>query len=212
MAAADVLCKICNKRRPRRFCPGVSGDICAICCGTEREVTIACPLECSFLREAHEREQGTGVDPETFPHPEVKIDESFLRRNEPLLIICAAATAKAALETEGAIDYDVREALAAIVQTYITSQSGLIYQTRPNNPIARAIGDAVQQRISDVREKLTEIRDAELLGIFIFLQRIELQHNNGRPKGRACIDCFRQFFPSAPKDSASSPSSGLILT
>ena len=41
-------------RRPKRFCPGVRGDICTICCGTEREITVDCPLDCVYLREAHQ--------------------------------------------------------------------------------------------------------------------------------------------------------------
>src|SRR5438270_311540 len=52
-----VLCKICQKRRARRFCPAVSGDICSICCGTEREVSLTCPLSCEYLQEAHKREK-----------------------------------------------------------------------------------------------------------------------------------------------------------
>ena len=45
-------CRICDTRKPRRYCPGVTGDICSICCGNEREVTVDCPLDCPFLVEA----------------------------------------------------------------------------------------------------------------------------------------------------------------
>src|SRR3954447_7745489 len=106
-AVGDVLCKICNKRRPKRFCPGVRGDICAICCGTEREVTVTCPFECPFLQEARLRAPEREVDPRHFPHPEIKINEEFLRKNEPLLLLTAGAFAKASVETQGAIDFDV---------------------------------------------------------------------------------------------------------
>ncbi len=36
-------CPICDTRKPRRHCPGVHGEICSICCGNEREVSISLP-------------------------------------------------------------------------------------------------------------------------------------------------------------------------
>ena len=194
-AAAEVLCRICNKRRPKRFCPGVGGDICAICCGTEREVTVTCPFECPFLREARLRDPEPDIDPRKFPHPEIKIDEGFLQKNEALLLLTAGALAKAAINTEGAIDYDVRESLESLVRTYLTTQSGLIYESRPANILAARIHAAVQERMSEFRERIPQIRDAEVLGVLAFLQRLEIQHNNERPRGRRFIDRMREFFP-----------------
>src|SRR5687767_6973456 len=77
MTGEQTACAICNTRRPRRYCPGVSAHICPICCGTERENTISCPLDCQYLMEARVREKELEIDPKQMPHPEVKIDESF---------------------------------------------------------------------------------------------------------------------------------------
>jgi hypothetical protein len=44
------------------------------------------------------------------------------------------------------------------------------------------------------------IRDVDVLGILVFLHRMELQHNNGRAKGRAFIDFLRQYFPQKPSE------------
>jgi hypothetical protein len=132
-------CVICNTRRPRRYCPGVAGDICPVCCGTERENTVSCPLDCQYLREARAREKDPYVDPDQFPYKEINVDESFLRRNEPLLIFLASGLATTALETDNAIDNDIREALASLVRTYVTLQSGIVYEARPDNPIAGRI-------------------------------------------------------------------------
>src|SRR5437899_10325772 len=81
-----VTCKICQTRRPRRYCPGVEGDICSICCGTEREVTISCPLECEHLRESRLREKMPDVNPDNFPNRDVRITEQFLSEHEPLVL------------------------------------------------------------------------------------------------------------------------------
>jgi hypothetical protein len=74
----------------------------------------------------------------------------------------------------------------------------LVYESRPDNVIAARIYAAVQERIAELRERVPQLRDADLLGILAFLQRLELQKNNGRPKGRAFIHFLRQYFPSEP--------------
>ena len=198
-----MACKICETRKPRRYCPGVEGNICAICCGTQREVTVDCPLECPYLREAHEREKKPDLDPKQFPNADIRVNDEFLRRNEPLLIIIAAVLAQKARESRATIDKDVGEALESLVRTYRTLQSGLVYESRPESPHARSLQTAVQEKLEDVRRRLAEagqpavLRDADVLGIVTFLQRLEISHNNGRPKSRAFIDFLQHFFPAA---------------
>ena len=107
----EMACAICETRRPRRFCPGVHGDICSICCGTEREVTVDCPLDCEYLREgapAREARAPTGAE---FPNRDIQVTEKLLRDNELLLTFLSDTIFRAAMEVPGAIDCDVREAL-----------------------------------------------------------------------------------------------------
>ena len=66
-SAVSTLCKLCEKKRARRYCPGVSGEICPICCGTERENTIDCPSECEYLQEARLREKPIPLTEAEFP-------------------------------------------------------------------------------------------------------------------------------------------------
>lgn len=203
-------CKICGVRRPRRYCPGVGGDICPLCCGNEREVTVNCPLDCVYLREARSREKLPDVDPRTFPNADIKVSEDFLRRNEALLIATAAALARASLDTQGAVDSDTREALDSMIRTYRTLQSGLYYESRPDNILAASVQRGVKEAIEQLQQQASEsgvtIRDAEVLGVLAFLQRLGIQHTNGRPKGRAFIHFLQQFFP------AEEQNSGLIAT
>lgn len=214
MAEGQVSCAICNIRRPRRYCPGVGGDICPICCGTERENSVSCPLDCPYLRDARSRERAPELDAKDLPHPDIPIDEAFLQRNEPLLILLASGLANAALADQRAIDTDAQEALAALTQTYRTLQTGLYYNAAPQNPIAARIVERVQNRIREVEEIVSKnggaIRDSDLLGVLVFLQRLERQRNNGRRKGRAFIDFLREFFPPEPLKPEEPPPS-LIL-
>jgi len=49
---------------------------------------------------------------------------------------------------------------------------------------------------------MTKTRDADILAVLAFLQRLELDHNNGRKRGRAYLDFLRAFFPGAEAPAA----------
>ncbi|MGE5645785.1 MAG: hypothetical protein ACM336_08335 [Acidobacteriota bacterium] len=206
-----MVCKICNVRKPRRMCPGVGGEICAVCCGTSREETISCPLDCEYLREARGHEKPPEVDPKQIPNLDIEVTDSFLREHEPLLAFTMRAVAGAALTDGNAVDFDVREALDAMVRTLRTRASGLYYDTKPSNLIAAGVQARVEQNIEEFRRAATEryglttIRDAEVLGVLAFLERIEYQVNNGRKRGRAFIDFLRSQTPAAPDQPGESP-------
>jgi hypothetical protein len=194
----------------------VHGDICTICCGTEREVTVDCPLDCIYLQEAHKHERTAPADPSSFPNQDIRVTEEFLREREPLLLYTARTLLDAALATHGATDFDVREALESLVRTYRTLQSGVYYETRPSNPIAGNVFSLVQSGVAEFRKLETErtgmaqIRDADILGILVFLQRLELDNNNGRKRGRAYLDFLRSFFPERADEPAAATSSLIV--
>lgn len=206
-------CKICEMRKPRRHCPGVSGEICSLCCGNEREVTISCPLDCPYLAEARLHEKPSAPSPEEVPNQDVQVTEQFLRDHEPLLMFLGSRLLEASLASAGAIDSDVREALQSLIRTYRTLQSGLYYETRPANLVAAGIHERMQEAIEALRKQLAEesappVRDAEILGTLVFLERVELHQNNGRPRGRAFLDYLRAYFPHSQASVA--PASPLI--
>lgn len=200
-----ILCKICGKRRARRHCPAVHGDICAICCGTEREVSLSCPLECEYLQEAHRREKPTPSDEKQLPDPDIAVTEEFLRDHEELLLFCMVSLVEAALRTSSATDADALEALDALIKTYRTTESGLLYETRPVNTIAAAVQRAFSasledyQKIRAERENLS-YRNAEILGVLVFLRRLGQGNQNGRPRGRMFLDLLRQMTPATARD------------
>ena len=208
-------CAICGIRKPRRHCPGVHGDICTVCCGTEREQSVDCPLDCVYLREAHAHEKPPDFDPDSVPNADIEVTEEFLRANEVLLAFIGTAVYEGALDlgaqatTRMAVvggsnisctDYDVREGLEALVKTYRTLSAGLYYESLPVNTFAAAIVDSVQARLADLKKRETEatgstsIRDATVLSILAFLQRLEYGHNNGRRRSRAFIDFLAGFY------------------
>jgi hypothetical protein len=196
-----MTCKICGIRRAKRSCPAVQGEICSVCCGREREESLACPLECQYLRAARLHERGEPVNPDAFPNQDIRVTDAFLRENEPLLVALGRATLLAGLETHGAVDNDVREALAGLIRTYRTMASGLYYQSAPDNAIAAEIFRRIQDAAAEFRRaeterlQMTRTRDADVLGVLAFLQRLEIDRNNGRKRGRAFLDFLRGQFP-----------------
>lgn len=193
-------CKVCGKNRAKRRCPALNGDICSACCGSQREVSIDCPLDCFYLREAREHDQPVELVQADIPNQDVQISETFLRQQEQLILWLANALTRG-MESGKAVDPDAREALEALIRTYRTLESGLIYESRTPNPYAEGIQEALKAAIEDLRKLLTEktgmqtLRDKDLLGTLVFLQRLELQHANGRRRGRAFFDFLRAHFP-----------------
>ena len=189
-------CVLCETRKPRRHCPAVNGDICPQCCGTSREVTLECPFDCDYLREARIHEKLADVDPATFPHQDVKITEGFIVRQEPLLLAAAAALAEGAFEANHAYDSDVKEALEAMIRTYRTALPGLSYQALPDNDVAASILRRARGRIEAMAAP-----DVEVLGVLVFLQRMALDNDNERVKSRRFMDVLRIHFPGKKNES-----------
>jgi hypothetical protein len=195
-----LICAICKIRKARRYCPGVSGEICTICCGTGREETVDCPLPCEYLREAHRHEKATVPEPAAVPNTDIEIKEGFLVENETLLAFLAITIFEGATAIPGVTDWDVRDAFDALIRTYRTRQSGLYYETRPENAHAARIAGHLQQEIAKATEQdfkargATAIRDSTVLGLLAFLQRLEYTYNNGRKRSRAFLDFLQGFF------------------
>ncbi|HEY7209974.1 MAG TPA: hypothetical protein VH477_06845 [Bryobacteraceae bacterium] len=209
-----VLCKICGKRRARRACPAVQGDICPICCGTEREVSLSCPLECEYLQEAHKHEKPVLAEGHQVSYRDVEVSESFLRRHEELALFCVYALYQAAQRTAGAIDTDAIAALEAVIQTERTAQSGLIYESKPENFVALGVQRSFAASLEDYRklqaerEPLAPVRSSDLLCALVFLHRLGQQNQNGRPRGRMFLDILRQM---TPEKAVEEQPSGIII-
>jgi hypothetical protein len=187
----------------------VGGDICAPCCGSEREITVDCPLDCEYLREARKHEKMRELSDDDFPNKDIRVTEPFLNEHGPLLDAVARSLVTTALAVPGAIDADARDALASLIRTYRTLQSGLVYETRPSNPMAGYIHHAVQTGVEEFRREMREragisaVRDSEVLGILVFLERLGIQFDNGRRRGRAFLDHLAAYFSPQAQEGSS---------
>jgi hypothetical protein len=193
-----MACAICRTRRPRRSCPGVHGDICAICCGKEREVTVDCPFDCEYLQEARKHEPPAKIDAATLGNPDIRVTEEFLESHSLLMLAVGGAVLGAAAQAR-AVDSDVREALASLIQTYRTLQRGVIYESLPANLMAANLFREVQALVDAYLQQetrrlgMTKTRDSDVLRGLVFFERLALARNNGRPRSRAFLDLLREL-------------------
>jgi hypothetical protein len=191
-----MACAICQTRRPRRYCPGVRGDICPICCGTEREVTVDCPLDCEYLQQARQHEKITNVEPGQIPFPEIQVSEKVMDENPALLSFLARTVLTTALSIPRVVDADVREALEALTRTYRTLESGVYYESVPANLLAAGLYRRLQEQLAEYRRQetqqlgVTKTRDGHVLAYLVFLDRVAVSYNSTRPRSRAFLSAL----------------------
>ena len=191
------LCRICHTKRAKRPCPGVSGDICSLCCGEQREVNISCPLDCQFLQEARRHEKGMEDLSDKLPHPEITVTESFIDDYEELIVFCLFTLADAALRTPGVVDADLLEALEALISNQRALNAGVIYQTKPTNQLSASIQSQFERSLADFQkqrsgtEGLQPYQGWEILNSLAMAERTAVLEQNGRPRCRAFIDLLR---------------------
>jgi len=200
-----VSCPVCEKRKAVRFCPAKAEKICAVCCGTGREVTIDCPVDCSYLAAAHryEDQQQRSLPADT-PFLEDRIPGEVIHDHQQLMAALAFTIAKFCAAQPSAADPDVLAALQALAETYKTLGSGLYYERPPVLPLPKDLYAALTAFLNDIKQKasaagLPALRDADIFHVVVFLFRMGLLRTNGRSRSRRFIEFLRGQFPQAPE-------------
>lgn len=199
-------CPICEKRKAERFCPAKAEKICAVCCGREREVTIDCPSDCTYLISAHRYESEHPRDiPANTPLLDETIPQDVVHTHQQLMAALAFSIAKFCAAQPAAVDNDILAALEALAHTYKTLSSGLIYEKPPQAPLPRELYGEVIAFLDEIRKQQAErgasasFKDTEVFYLLVFLYRMGLLRTNGRPRSRLFIEFLRGQFPEAPE-------------
>ena len=199
-------CPICEKRKAFRFCPAKAEKICAVCCGTEREVTIDCPADCTYLIAAHRYESEHPRDlPADTPLLDENIPQYIIHTHQQLMAALAFSIAKFCAAQPAAVDTDILAALQALAQTYKTLSSGLIYEKPPQLPLQGELYAALVTLLDEIKKQQADraasgsFKDTEVFCLLVFLYRMGLLRTNGRPRARLFIEFLRGQFPQAPE-------------
>ena len=123
-------CPICQKRKAGRFCPAKAEKICAVCCGSEREITLDCPESCPYLQQArtHEptRSQEELAGEELFL--DVDAGQRFYYEREPLIagLLTTVISSGRRIATTGRYrPYPIAGAVLAGAGMFLLSRLGL---------------------------------------------------------------------------------------
>lgn len=210
-----MTCPICRRRKPKRFCPAKAETICAVCCGTEREVTIDCPSDCAYLGASrsydHDRRE---IDWSKVPFPDAKIPASFVEAHMKLLLALSYTICLQAREDHLLVDTDVLASLQALAETYRTLSSGLYYEKPPDYRVQRELYEKLKAAVEDFKKGeiqqtgMTGVGEKDVRDAAIFLTQLGATHTNGRPKSHAYLDFLRTQFKA---EEFSKPASNIVL-
>lgn len=201
--AEKLICPICQKRRAERYCPAKGERICAIDCGTEREVTIDCPIDCSYLVAAHRWELGhpKPIAEGEVPFPDVSLPPELIHTRQSVVAGLGYAILIFAVEQRSLTDAEVFTAVQALAETRRTLLSGIYYERPPDNLIAAGLYAALAKFIDDEKKHAAErpeypaLKDAEIFHILVFFLRFGKLRSNGRPRTREFLTFLRSTIP-----------------
>jgi hypothetical protein len=201
--ANKQICPICNKRRAERYCPAKDEKICAVDCGTEREVTIDCPSDCAHLIAAHRWEQShpKPLAESEVPFPDVSFSSDIVRARENVLSELGYTVAIYAKGQRSLTDSDAFAAIKALAETRRTLISGIYYEKLPEIPVAAGLYAALAKYLDDEKTREAEhpefpaLKDTEIFYLLVFFVRFARLRSNGRPRTRAFLDFLRSQFP-----------------
>ncbi len=210
-----MACPICQKRKPQRFCPARGEDICSVCCGTEREVTIDCPSDCTYLIASRtyglERKK---FDWSKLPFADVKIQASFAHEHVPLLNALTYTICVYARDNAYTVDSDVQASLQALAESYRTLSSGIYYEKPPDHRVQRDLYNKLKAGIEEYKRAEAQspnaagVREADIRDALIFFTQLGATYSNGRPKGRPFLDMLRSQIKA---EEFAKPASNIVL-
>ena len=211
-------CAICEKRPPKRFCPAKGEKICAICCGEGREVTIDCPIDCSYLIAAHryEAEHRKPTPREEFPYPNVQFPVDFVYQHWPFVSGLSGTILRFQMEAKDLHDAAIIDALRALAETYRTLGTGIYYERPPDSPGARTLYGHLAAFLQEFKKEesgragFSTLKDSEIFQLLVFLLRVGRQETNGRPLSRSFLGFLREKFP-LPAAAAEQETSRIII-
>jgi hypothetical protein len=198
-----VSCPICQKRKAGRFCPAKAEKICAVCCGTEREITIDCPADCAYLLSAHRyEEQHPRSMPANTPLLDVRLSSDVVHRQPQLLSAMAFTIAKFCAAQPAATDPDVLAALQALAESYKTLVAGIVFEQPPAPALQHELYNSLAAFFTEAKQQPEQtasgsIKDGAIFQLLVFLYRMGILRTNGRSHSRRFIEFLRGQFPGA---------------
>lgn len=147
-------CVLCEKRKPKRFCPAKRTSICPVCCGEKRGVEINCPLDCQYYVEGQKQHQ------QKMMQQRIKKEgtRSYVRKAElykhnPELFAHLEKGFVAIFRADKSLtNKDLVSGLSLAYQTLETEKKGIIFQHQSGNQYADEISNHVLSIVGQFKD------------------------------------------------------------
>ena len=208
-----AMCPLCSERAGKRYCPAKDTQICAVCCGTKREVEIDCPSSCPYLKASRSYEAEKRI-----PDPELaakanRYDDNFISKYNPILDAITLSVAQERGGSPWLVDNDVIEVYKALTATMKTLSSGIYYETQPEGSLRLSLFRRLKGLLDEMMQpdpaavgKVLKVSEA--IDVLEFLTLAAQVNSSIRPKSRRYLDWASEISGHIPQ---AQQSSGLIL-
>lgn len=206
-------CPLCSDRPGKRYCPAKGSQICAVCCGTKREVEIDCPASCPHLIAGRSYEAEKRIpDPELARKVE-KYSNEFVYRYSQVLDAISRSVVEERLQSPWLVDNDVVEVYKSLCATMKTLSSGIYYESLPDGSVRISLFRRLKAQIDELMQPAPNadrptLKVSEALDALDFLTFAAQANSSVRPKSRRYLDWLTSMSGLA---SSAEQSSGLIL-
>ena len=147
-------CILCEKRKPKRYCPAKRTSICPVCCGEKRGVEINCPLDCPYFVEGQKHHQ------QKMLHQRIKKEgvQSYVRKaelykhNPELFARLEKGFVSIFRADKSLTNSDLVSGLDLAKKTLETEKKGFIYQHQSGNEYADEISNHVLSIVSEYKD------------------------------------------------------------
>jgi hypothetical protein len=167
--------------------------ICAVCCGTKREVEIDCPGSCVHLQAGRSYEsERKQIDPELIAKAR-PFDQTFLSEYGPFLELLGRALAEERFNSPWLVDAEVAAVYKALHATMKTLSGGIYYETLPEGTSGLSLFRKLKRFLDSLMSPGPEaqhraLRVSEVLGLLDFLLLAVSVNSSGRPRSRQYLD------------------------
>jgi hypothetical protein len=148
-------CPLCQHRRPKRECPALGQTICAVCCGTKRQIEINCPPDCSYLSSAraHPAASVQRRRERDFQVLQPLIQDLNGPQYRLLLAFQAVILKHAGSALPSPLDADVGDAAGALARTFETAGKGIIYEHQASSVPAQRLAGEMRALVGQIERE-----------------------------------------------------------
>src|SRR5215470_9972975 len=205
-------CPLCSRRSGKRYCPAIAEPICAVCCGTKREVEIDCPSSCSYLKASRSYEAEKPIIDSELMAKIRQYDNTFIERYHHVLDAINKGVVEERMSSPWLVDHDVIEAYKALAATMRTLSSGIYYESLPAGPVRLALFRRLKDTFDDLMKPDSAgdhpvLKASEAAEVLDFATLAAQMNSTVRPRSRRYLDWLSETF-GYPQPQQSS---GLIL-